>query len=113
MSNIKEINIAREFYHRLANRDSYQGDGKHTAKDFREKYLSELDNKESWKNNEPFIVIDFLGVTKLGPSFANEAFGYFTQYANPKQIKNKIIFRNISNVKKAIIENELRSGYRR
>ena len=36
------VDVKKQFYHRLTNRDENQGDGKHTAKDFREKFLSTL-----------------------------------------------------------------------
>lgn len=106
-----QIDVEKDFYHRLANRDRFQGDGKHTAQEFRTKYLSELDTKDSWRDEKEFITFDFQNVKKLGPSFASEAFGYFTQYAKPERILKKIKFINISNVKMMIIKQELETGY--
>jgi len=105
--------IGQNFYPRLANRDKKQGDGKHTALEFRKKYLEKLDDAKRWNNDDKFIVLDFKNVNKIGPSFANEAFAYFTKYAKPKRILNKIELVNISKIKKMIIEQELSSGYNR
>jgi hypothetical protein len=107
------IDVGVDFYHRLANRDPYQGDGKYHAVDFRHKYLSELDNEQAWKTHDAFVQLDFSNVKKIGPSFANEAFGYFTKYATPKQILNKIILKNIKKVSLMIIEEELEAGYKK
>lgn len=112
MSTIKKIDVGSDFHHRLANRDEKQGDGKFTAVEFRTKYLSIFDNKEVWDNNETLIILDFANVTKLGPSFANEAFAYFTRYAKPNRILEKIQLKNISDVKLLIIKEELESGYK-
>lgn len=64
------IDIGKAFYHRLANRDKNQGDGKHTAIDFRNRFLASLDNTSIWSTpiSDP-IVLDFNGVKKIGPSF--------------------------------------------
>jgi hypothetical protein len=105
------IIICTEFYHRLVNRDKYQGDGLHHAQEFREKYLGFLDSDEKWKNEDKEIILDFNGVKKIGPSFANEAFAYFAKYARPDLILKKIKFVNISEVQEAIIRTELDSGY--
>jgi len=107
------IDIGNDFYHRLANRDETQGDGFNNAVMFREKYLKEFDNEEEWQNGNKSIKFDFVNVTKIGPSFANEAFAYFTKYKNatPANILKKFIFTNISNVKLLIISKELESGY--
>ncbi len=110
---LKKIDIGKEFYHRLANRDDRQGDGKKTAVEFREKYLSDLDNSNVWKDDKEIIQLDFINVKKLGPSFANEAFAYFTQYAQPERILKKIKLLNISKVKELIILQELKTGYSR
>ncbi len=107
------LNIGLEFYSRLANRDKLQGDGKHTAAEFRDTYLSGLNNESVWKSNDPFIALDFSDVRKIGPSFANEAFAYFTKYASPQQILDKIKLVNISTVQRAIIEIELNTGYKK
>jgi hypothetical protein len=109
---MKTIDVGQEFYHRLANRDKYQGDGKHTAVDFRTRYLSELDNKEAWAKSDKFIVFDFQNVKKIGPSFANEAFGYFMKYTNPERFLEKVMFTNISDVHRLIIKEELESGFK-
>lgn len=105
------IDVGKEFYHRLANRDKNQGDGKHTAIDFRKRFLSDLDNSEFWKTSSEPIILDFKNVKKIGPSFANEAFGYFTKYVKPKDFLKKIQFANISKVQMLIIEEELESGH--
>lgn len=107
------IKIAEQFYHRLANRDSRQGDGRHTAVEFREKYLSGLNSKEAWNDSTCSIILDFEGVRKIGPSFANEAFAYFTQYADPETVLGKICLKNASTVQTKIIQMELETGYRR
>lgn len=103
------IDVGKDFYHRLANRDKYQGDGKHTAVEFRGKYLAECDSEEYWKNPTDEIVFDFKNVKKIGPSFANEAFAYFTKYASAKKILSVIKFVNITNVQQGIIYEELES----
>ncbi len=106
------INVGKEFYHRLAHRNEKQGDGLHTAKEFRERYLKMIDSKEFWKEPSEAIVLDFSSVTKIGPSFANEAFAYFTQFADPERILRAIKFVNVSEVQMAIIKAELEQGYR-
>lgn len=110
---METINIATSFCPRLVNRDNHQGDGKFNAVEFRDKYLKFLDNSEIWKTESPAITLDFCGVEKLGPSFANEAFAYFTQFAKPERIKRKIIFINISKIKMETIDIELTDGYSR
>ena len=107
------IDIGTDFYHRLANRDTLQGDGTHTAVEFRKKYLNELDDPAAWKIKEPFIVLNFVNVKRLGPSFANEAFAYFTKWADPLTIYSRIIFSNLSKVQKSIIDVEIKTGYKR
>ena len=104
------VDVGEDFYHRLTNRNKEQGDGKHTAVDFREKYLSDLDDKNAWVNDDVFIELDFSNVTKIGPSFANEAFAYFTQYASPEKILRKISIRNATVVQKMVIKEELESN---
>lgn len=104
------IKVATDFYHRLTNRNKKQGDGLHTAEEFRKKYLARCDNKEFWKGNEK-IVFDFKDVTKIGPSFANEAFAYFMKFTNKKVFYSLIKFENISKVQKLIIQQEIDSGY--
>ena len=105
------IDVGKEFYPRLANRNKDQGDGKHTAVEFRSRFLADLDNRDAWtKESEP-IILDFKNVKKIGPSFANEAFGYFTKYVKPKEFLKKVQFVNISKVQFMIIQEELESGY--
>ena len=113
MDMIKTIDVGKEFYHRLANRDRHQCGGQHSAEEFREMYLSILCDKNAWRDDHEAIVLDFKHVKKLGPSFANEAFAYFTQWAKPDCILKKIRFLNISPVKLRIIKIELESGYGR
>jgi len=105
------IDVGKDFYPRLANRDRRQGDGKHNAGQFRVKYLSHMDNPEFWAHDAESVTFDFKNVDKIGPSFANEAFAYFTKYAEPKLIKSRIKFVNISEVDRIIIEEEIDSGY--
>ncbi len=105
------IIVAAEFYPRLANRDTRQGDGRHTAVEFRDKFLAVLDSQEAWDNESCVVELDFKGVKKIGPSFANEAFAYFTQYAKPQLILKKICLKNASKVQTKIIEIELETGY--
>jgi len=110
---MQQVDIGKEFYHRLANRDEKQGDGKYTAVEFREKFLKKFDNKKTWEESTETITLDFSNVTKIGPSFANEVFAYFTKYAKPEKILKMIILRNISKVKLSIIQEELETGYKR
>jgi hypothetical protein len=107
------IDVGVKFYHRLANRDKLQGDGAHTAVEFRKQYLNDLDSPNAWKVTEPYIELNFEHVKRLGPSFANEAFAYFTKYTDPETIYKRIIFKNLSKVQKSIIEVELKTGYKR
>lgn len=110
---MKRIDVGIDFYHRLANRDQRQGDGRNNAVQFREKYLLELDKNDAWKDDSPYIIFNFANVKIIGPSFANEAFGYFTIYAKPEKILRKLLFEEISAVQKGIIETELQAGYSR
>lgn len=111
---MQTIDVGRDFYHRLANRDKNQGDGKYTAIQFREKYLKFLDQEDIWKKSEiTAIILDFCNVQKIGPSFANEAFAYFTKYAKPDKIRQLISFKNITKVQQAIINEEIETGYKR
>lgn len=108
---MRTVDVGKEFYHRLANRDEHQGDGKYTAVEFRVRYLSELDKPEAWSTTAEFIIFDFQNVKKIGPSFANEAFGYFMQYTDPKKFLQKVKFVNISDVHLMIIKEELEAGF--
>lgn len=105
------VDVGKDFYPRLANRNSRQGDGKHHAEEFRKKYLFSLDNAEAWNQKGPVIEFDFTNVKKIGPSFANEAFAYFTKHAKPKKVLELISFSNISKVHRMIIVHEIESGY--
>jgi len=105
------ISVATEFYPRLANRDRNQGDGKHTAIEFRHAYFRKLDSQSFWDNPTEKVTLDFSGVKKIGPSFANEAFAYFTRYASPEKILKVISIKNASEVQMAIITQELKVGY--
>ncbi len=105
------VDVGNDFYHRLANRDNHQGDGLHNAIEFREKYLSELDNKNVWSSGREFITLDFINVKKIGPSFANAAFGHFMQHTDPSTFLKVVKFINITDVHLLIIKAELDSGY--
>jgi hypothetical protein len=105
------INIGKDFHARLANRNKYQGDGTHTAEDFRNKYLLRFDNQKEWNEGAEIITFDFSNVRKIGPSFANEAFAYFMQYTDPKGFYNRIKFINTTKIQGMIIDEELRAGY--
>lgn len=100
-----------EFSDTLTNRNQRQGDGKKTAIEFRTRYLKELDNDSWWDSPNESIIIDFIGVKKLSPSFADEAFAYFTRYAPPEKIKSKIKFTNMTTVQERILDMELKDAY--
>lgn len=105
------IDVGKDFYHRLANRNKMQGDGRHTAVEFRTKFLGDFDNAKVWGPHGPTIELDFSNVKKIGPSFANEAFAYFTRFTTPETFLRRVVFVNISKIQRMIIEEELRSGY--
>ncbi len=109
---MKTVKIKEDFFYRLVNRDKFQGDGQYTGEEFREKYLADLDDDKKWKNDDTEITLDFEGVEKIGPSFANEVFAHFTKYTPDKNlILKKIHIINISKVKLSIINEEIESGY--
>ncbi|MFA7098244.1 MAG: DUF4325 domain-containing protein [Gammaproteobacteria bacterium] len=108
----KRVDVGKEFFVDLVNRDEHQGDGLFHAKEFRQKYLTEMDNQDFWNNPQKTIVLDFQHVEVLGPSFANEAFAYFTKFAKPELIKTVIVFDHISQVKMSTINVELEQGYK-
>ena len=108
----KRVDVGKSFYPRLAHRNKNQGDGKHTATEFREQFLSEFDNESFWKDPQPSIILDFSNVKKIGPSFANEAFAFFTKYAPPEKILRVVVIENATTVQYAIIREELESGYK-
>lgn len=105
------IDIGRNFSPRLVNRNKHQGDGRYTAEEFRKKYLNFLDNEQLWKEAGNEVILDFANVEKIGPSFANEAFAYFSKYAKKREILEKIKLINITKIKRAIITEEIESGY--
>ncbi len=107
---METIDVGTEFYHRLANRDQKQGDGKHTAVEFRKRFLSHLDNIDAWASPREPIIFDFKNVTKIGPSFASEAFGYFMKYVKPEEFLEKVKFINTTSVQFMIIKEELESA---
>lgn len=106
-----DIRVA-DFCKRLTNRNKAQGDGEHTAEEFRKVYMSECLKEEFWNSKET-ICFDFTDVIKIGPSFANEAFAFFMGKFNVDKAKfnEHILFKNISRVQKLIIQQELESGY--
>lgn len=108
MENIK----VASFCTRLTNRNKAQGDGKHTAEEFRKLYMSKCLKEDFWSSTET-ITFDFQDVIKIGPSFANEAFAYFMGKfsINKKKFNEHIKFINISRVQNLIIQQELDSGY--
>lgn len=108
---MKSINVGEEFSASLTNRDHLQRDGTFTGVEFRNTFLMELDDDKQWEDNTTFITLDFSNVKRLGPSWANEAFAYFTKYGKPELIFNKIKLVNISRVKLAIITKEIETGY--
>ena len=110
---MQTVNVGQEFSPYLVSRDEEHRGGFHSGREFRNKYLSHLDNPECWRNGAPSIVLDFSDVTRLGFAWSNEAFAFFTQYADPKRVLKKIRLRNISKVKRLIIKMELEAGYRR
>lgn len=109
---MKTINVGREFYPRLANRNRHQGDGKNNAIEFRTKYMLFLDTPDAWRTEDPVIQFDFVDVKKIGPSFANEAFAYFIKYTTPDTMLKKVLFVNWSRVQEMIVKEELASAYK-
>jgi hypothetical protein len=111
---MKRIDVAAEFYHRLANRNQRQGDGSHNAIEFRTRFLAHLDSAEAWRNQraENRVILDLSGVTKVGPSFANEAFGYFMKYCTPDDFFKMVTIEKASRVQSMIIREELEAGYK-
>ena len=72
MANIR----VADFCKRLTNRNKSQGDGEHTAEDFRKEFMSDCLKENFWTSNQT-ITFDFSDVIKIAPSFANEAFAFF------------------------------------
>lgn len=111
---MRRVDVGSEFYPRLANRDERQDDGSNNAIMFRKRFLQDLDdNPILWNDDVCYIELDFSSVDILGPSFANEAFAYFTRLYKPEKILKKIHFTRISRVKLLTIEKELKDGYSR
>lgn len=106
----REIDIGSEFSDYLVNRNKLQGDGSFTAIEFREKFLQELENEHWWNSNNT-ITLNFKNVVTLGPSWANEVFAFYTDKYAKDLIKKKIIFKDLSVVKREIIDQEIDSGY--
>ncbi|HLD99860.1 MAG TPA: STAS-like domain-containing protein [Bdellovibrionota bacterium] len=85
-----------------------------TGVEFREQFLQDLESSEWWSDPKKTLVLDFAGVTRLGPSWANEVFAYYTKdNRKPDEILQKIQLKNISPVKLETIQVELKNGYRR
>jgi len=106
----KTIDIGKEFSDYLVNRTSLQGDGKDTAVDFRRKFLKDLEDDAWWKDPDSIITLNFKNVKTLGPSWANEVFAHYRKNHETEEILKKIRFEDISNVKREIIEQEIKSG---
>ena len=108
----RKVDIGKDFSSRLIYRNSAQSDNKDTAEVFRKRFLSCLDNQKKWESNEYSVALDFLGVEKISPGFANEAFAYFTKYAhNAKEVLERIKLENIDSVHYDIILEEIKSGF--
>ena len=105
------VNVGLDFSSYLINRDEHQRDGTRSGKEFRNKYLADLDDADRWQNSDLFVVLDFSKVKRLGPSWANEVFAFFTKFEKPEIILEKIKLENISKVKKDIIQVEIDAGY--
>ncbi len=108
MANIR----VADFCKRLTNRNKSQGDGEHTAEDFRKEFMSDCLKENFWTSNQT-ITFDFSDVIKIAPSFANEAFAFFMGKFNvdKKKFNDHIKFIHISRVQNLIIQQELDSGY--
>lgn len=114
MGTIINIAIATEFSPNLVNRNKDQGDGRYTADEFRVKFLGALDDLGWWSDPENKVYFDFRDVKTLTPSWANEAFAYFTKFDfNSDRILKQLHFENISRIKMSTIKEELDSGYGR
>ena len=107
-----EVVRVANFCKRLTNRNKFQGDGEHTAEEFRKTYMADCLHEDFW-NGKNIITFDFSEVIKIGPSFANEAFAFFMGKFNvdKKKFNEHIKFKNISRVQNLIIQQELDSGY--
>jgi len=104
--------LMKNFSRNLICRNKYQGsDLDVNAEMFRIKHLAELDD-QTWWDGEEKITLEFEGVDTISPGFANEAFAYFGIYKNVtwNKFKQKVILKNISEVKYEIIRDEVKSG---
>jgi hypothetical protein len=108
---MKTIDVGDKFSPSLTNRDHQQRDGAFTGVEFREEFLSELNSTSLWEDDDAFITLDFTNVRRLGPSWANEVFAYFTRFGQPDSILKKVNVTGISRVKLAIIKQEIETGY--
>lgn len=81
------------------------------AQRFRKEILKPIDS-QAWWDSDQIITLDFEGVNLLSPGFANEAFAYFGRYRGVSYDKffKKVLFLNISEVKKETIQIEVQSG---
>lgn len=79
-SKVKAIDVGKDFSERL---------GRINAKCFRKQYLSSLDNKEIWQNEDVEVILDFKNVRVITPSFVEESFGYFKRYVGSELILKK------------------------
>ena len=87
---MKQIDVGKDFSDILTNRDENQRDGAKNGVEFRNKYLSELDDQKNWNNDSSMIELDFRHVKRLGPSWANEVFAYFTREHKPESILKRL-----------------------
>ena len=109
---IKKIKV-KVFSKILRNRNKNQTDGQNTGEDFRKKYLEELDSKDWWDDDNKKIILDFEDVITIGPSWANEVFAYFCKFnVDSKKFFEKIIIKNLSNIKEETIKTEIDGGHR-
>ena len=106
---VPTVYLVEEFWDELSNTAIA---GKRTGAFLRELFMEHMDNQKFWDNvNSPAIRFDFTGVRKITPSFANDAFAYFTKYANATKVLKVIEFVNITNIKRAIINLEVEQGH--
>ena len=105
------IDVGVEFNSLLENRNKNQGNGKFHAEEFRDKYLKELEDPAFWQTpEENYITLDFTNVDKIGPSFANEAFGFFMKLTDESTFKKVVIFKNTQPIHDLVINIELNSA---
>lgn len=108
---IRTIEIAKEFSDYLVNRNERQGDGTKTGVEFRATFLKPLESDEWWNDDKETLVLDFDRVSTIGPSWANEVFAYYTDKHSVGEIRSKILLKNLSPIKKEIVDIEIESGY--